>query len=460
MLKVDRTVEKFKARWMVKTAFLNEEQKEEVYMNQHLGFIMPGNENKVCKLIKSLYGLKQAPKQCHQKFDEMVLSNGNLPNQADKCIYSKLYGSGEGVIICLYVDDMLIFGTDQIKVDMTKEFLSSRFSMKDIGKAYVILSIRIKHESNGIAISQSYYIEKVLKKFNYSDCNPVSTPLDTCKKLMSNRGLVVSPLEYSRVISCLMYAITCTRPDISFAMGKLSRYTSNPGTQHWQVIQRVLKYLKKTMDYRLVYSGYPLVLEGYTDARWINNTEGNSSTSGWVFLLGGGGIFWASKKKTCITGSIMESKFVALAAEWLKNLLFEIPLWVKPIAPISIHCDSAATLAKAYSQMYNRKFRHLGGSSTQVTISLSSSDDDIGIRAILSRFEGNDCSPMPNNANNNRQQQIAANQQHGMVCSGSDDDDLWSFMSAFHNIGGHQDGQSSFMAKRNHLNPSSFNRNQ
>ncbi|GJS09344.1 zinc finger, CCHC-type containing protein [Tanacetum coccineum] len=159
--------------------------------------------------------------------------------------------------------------------------------------------------------------------------------------------------KYSRVIGCLMYAMTCTRPDIAFVVGKRSRYTSNPGTQHWQAIQRVLKYLKKTMDYILTYT-YPLVLEGYTDARWINNTEYNSSTSGWVFLFGGGVISWASKKQTCITGSTMEYEFVALTAagkeaEWLKNFLLEIPLWFKPIAPISIHCDSAATLAKAYS---------------------------------------------------------------------------------------------------------------
>nr|GEY07967.1 zinc finger, CCHC-type [Tanacetum cinerariifolium] len=162
---------------------------------------------------------------------------------------------GKGVIICLYVDDMLIFGTDQVQVDLTKEFFSSRFSMKDTGEAYVILGIRIKHESNGITISQSHYIEKVMKKFNYSNCTPVSTSLDTCEKLMPNRGILVI-VELS------------------------------------------------------------IVLEGYTDASWISNTEDNSSTSGWVFLLGGALIF--------------------------------------------IRCDSAATLAKAYSQMYNRKSRHLG----------------------------------------------------------------------------------------------------
>ncbi|GKC70961.1 zinc finger, CCHC-type containing protein [Tanacetum coccineum] len=150
------------------------------------------------------------------------------------------------------------------RVDLIKEFLSSRFSMKDIGEADVILGIRIKHDSNGIAISQSCYIEKVLKKFNYFECTPMSTPMDTSENLMPNNGQAVSQLEYSRVISCLMYAMTCTRPDIAF--------------------QRVK----------------------------------------WAFLLGGGAISWVSKKQTCITDSTIESEFVTLAAagkeaKWLKN---------------------------------------------------------------------------------------------------------------------------------------------
>ncbi|GJW78235.1 zinc finger, CCHC-type containing protein [Tanacetum coccineum] len=211
------------------------------------------------------------------------------------------------------------------EVDIIKEFLSSRFSMKDMRKADVI---------------------------------PVSTPMDTSEKLMPNNGHVVSQLEYYRVIGCLMYAMTCTRPDIAFVVGKLSRYTSNSGTQHWQAIQRVLKYLKKTMDYRLTYIVYPSVLEGYTDLSWISNIEDNSSTSGWVFLLGGGAISWASKKQTSITGSTMKYEFVALAAadkeaEWLRNLILEILLWSKPIAPISIRCDSTATLAKFVRSQQN-----------------------------------------------------------------------------------------------------------
>ncbi|GJR18729.1 ribonuclease H-like domain-containing protein [Tanacetum coccineum] len=163
----------------VKTTFLNGKLDEEVYMNQPQSFIMPGNENNVCKLIKSLYRLKQAP--------------------------NKFYKSGKGVIICLYVDDMLIFGTNQVQVDQINEFLSSRFSMKDKGGADVIL---------------------------------VSTPIDTSEKLMPTNGQAVSQLKYYRVIGCLMYAMTCTRPDITFVVGKLSRNTSNPGTQYLQASQR------------------------------------------------------------------------------------------------------------------------------------------------------------------------------------------------------------------------------
>ncbi|GKB01805.1 zinc finger, CCHC-type containing protein [Tanacetum coccineum] len=223
-------------------------------------FVMPGHESKVCKLKKSLYGLKQAPKQWHQKFDDVVLSNSFSLNQAEKCVYSKFDASGKGVIICLYVDDMLIFGTNQDQVNKTKEFLSSNFDMKDLGKAKILL----------------------------------------------------------------------TRPDIAFAIGKLSRYTSNPSSLHWQALGRVFQYLKGTMDYGLTYSGYPSVIEGYSDSSWINNMEDHSSTSGWVFLLGGGAISWTSKKQTCITSSTMESEFVVLAAagneaEWLRNLVYETP---------------------------------------------------------------------------------------------------------------------------------------
>ncbi|GKF25354.1 zinc finger, CCHC-type containing protein, partial [Tanacetum coccineum] len=123
----------------VKTTFLNGDLDEEVYMKQLEGFVMPANKHKECKLVKSLY----EHKQWYQKFDEVVLSSGFLLNQSNKCIYSKIDRSGKGVIICLFVDDMLIFRTYQNQVNKIKKFLSSKFSMKDMGEADVILGIKI-----------------------------------------------------------------------------------------------------------------------------------------------------------------------------------------------------------------------------------------------------------------------------------------------------------------------------
>ncbi|GJT72888.1 hypothetical protein Tco_1032174, partial [Tanacetum coccineum] len=209
------------------------------------------------------------------------------------------------------------------------------------GEANVILGIRIKRDTKGIVITQSHYIKKILKKFNREDCSPMNTPLDPVEKLKPNTGKSVDQLEYSRAIGCLLYAMTSTRPDIAYAVGRLSRFTSNLSRQHWKAITKVFKYLRGTKDYDLPYVGYSSVLEGYSDASWINHVEDSSSTSRWVFLLWGGAISWASKKQTCITGSTMESEFVALAAvrkeaKWLRNLIYEIPIWPKPIVPISI----------------------------------------------------------------------------------------------------------------------------
>nr|GEY42867.1 hypothetical protein [Tanacetum cinerariifolium] len=180
-----------------------------------------------------------------------------------------------------------------------------------MGEADVILSIRIKCEDKSITITQSHYNEKILKKFKRDDCFPVNTPLDPTIKLMPNIGRAVDQLEYSRAIGCLMYAMTSTRLEIAYAV----------------------------------------VLEGYSDASWITNSEDHTSTTSWVFLLGGGAISWASKKQPYITDSTMEAEFVAdKEAMWLRNLIHEILLRLKPISLILIHCDSETTLAKAYYQ--------------------------------------------------------------------------------------------------------------
>ena len=127
----------------VKTTFLNGDLDEEVHMEQLKGFVLPKNEKKVGKLVKSLYGLKQAPKQWHEKFDSAILSDGFVHHSFDKCMYSK-FTKEYGVIVCLYVDEMLIFGMNMKGVCETKKYLCSMFQMEDLNKADIILGIKIK----------------------------------------------------------------------------------------------------------------------------------------------------------------------------------------------------------------------------------------------------------------------------------------------------------------------------
>jgi hypothetical protein len=140
----------------------------------------------VCKLLKSLYGLKQAPKQWHEKFDRTLTSVGFVVNEADKCVYYR-YGGGKGVILCLYVDEILILGTSLDVIKYTKDFLSNIFEMKDLEEADVILNIKLLRKGNGgVTLVQSHYVEKVLSRFGYSECEPSPTPYDPSKLLKKN----------------------------------------------------------------------------------------------------------------------------------------------------------------------------------------------------------------------------------------------------------------------------------
>ncbi|GJW07963.1 pol polyprotein [Tanacetum coccineum] len=162
----------------------------------------------------------------------------------------------------------------------------------------------------------------------------------------------------------LMYLMTGTRPDLAYAVSRLSRYTSNPSYAHWKAITRVLHYLRYSRDYGLHYDRHPAVIEGYSDANWISDIKDSRSTSGYVFTLGGAAISWKSSKQTVIAKSTMESEFIALdkcgeEAEWLRQFVEDIPRWPKPVTAISIHCDSKSAMGRAKSTMYNGKSRHI-----------------------------------------------------------------------------------------------------
>ena len=262
-------------------------------------------------MAKSLYGLKQAPKQWHEKFDNVMLTHGYVINGADKCIYNKFINN-EGIIICLYVDDLLIFGTSFDVMHDTKCFLASNFDIKNLGEANIILGIKIFRDNDCIILSQSHHVEKILKKFEHFDMSPMSTPFDSKVHLFKNHGDSVSQDKYAQIIGSLMFLTNCTRLDIAYTVGRLIRYTHNPSIEHWDAISRLLRYLKGTFDYGLSYCGYPTILEGYCDANWISDTDEVKPTSGYVFTLARGAVSWKSSNQTCIAKSTMESELVAL----------------------------------------------------------------------------------------------------------------------------------------------------
>ncbi|WVZ53539.1 hypothetical protein U9M48_004466 [Paspalum notatum var. saurae] len=357
----------------VKTAFLNGELEEEIYMEQPDGFVVKGQESKVSDVPSEFVdnpswevpeqalaeegNLKQAPKQWHEKFDTTLTSAGFAVNETDSCVYYR-YGGGKGVILCLYVDDILIFGTDIDVINEIKSFLSTKFDMKDLGEADMILNIKLIKDESGITLSQTHYVEKVLSQFGYIDSKPSPTPYDPSVTLKKNKRIGVNQLKYSQIIGSLMYLASATRPDISFAVSKLSRFMSNPGTDHWHALERVMCYLKGTMSYGIHYSGHP-VLEGYSDANWISDDE-LYATSGYVFMLGGGAVSWRSCKQTILTKSTMEAELAALdtasvEADWLRELLMDLPVVEKPIPAILMNCDNQTAIAKVNSDKENAK---------------------------------------------------------------------------------------------------------
>jgi len=198
--------------------------------------------------------------------------------------------------------------------------------MKDLGPADMILRMKICRYSDESSLSLSHSIERMLHKFDFYDFKPISTPYDSSIALKKNTGEPVSQLEYSQLIGSLLYISNRTRPDISYAVGRLSRYTSSPSKEHWTALERIFRYFRGTIGYCLTYTRYPDVIEGYSDAIWVTDSHSVKSTTGYIFMFGGAVVSWKSCKQKVIAGNTMESELIALdttclEAKWLKDLL-------------------------------------------------------------------------------------------------------------------------------------------
>eukprot|EP00253_Pinus_taeda_P011150 PITA_11150 len=322
----------------VKTVFLNGDLDEEIYMEQPEGFVQNRNKKFVCRLKKSLYGLRQSPRQWYKKFDSFMMTQNYIRIEYDHCVYFKKLSNGMFIILVLYVDDMLLASKSITEINRLKAQMARTFDMKDIGAARQILGMDIfRDRSNGkLWLSQQKCIEKIPLRFGINNVKPVSVPLASHFKLSSSlcpntneEKEYMSRIPYANVVGYWMYAMVCTRPDISHAVGVVIRSSE--------------------------------LVCGYVDSDFVGDLDKRRSTSGYVFTLAGGAISWMSKLQNVVTLSTTEAEYIAAShackeAIWLKGLFGEFG---RLEDNIKLFCDSQSAIHLAKNPAYHSKSKHI-----------------------------------------------------------------------------------------------------
>ncbi|KAL0546795.1 hypothetical protein IC582_016708 [Cucumis melo] len=376
----------------VKIAFLNGNLEESIYMVQPEGLIQKGQEQKVCKLQKSIYGLKQASRSWNIRFDNAIKSYGFKQNVEEPCVYKRITNSTVAFLV-LYVDEILLIGNDVDRLTDIKKWLATQFQMKDLGNAQYVLGIQtVRNRKNKtLTMSQTSYIDMLSRyKMQNSKKGLLSyryeIHLSRYKMQNSKKGLLsyryeihlskeqcpktpqkvedISNIPYASTVRSLMYAMLCTRPDICYSIGIISRYQSNPGRDHWTTVKNILKYLRRTKDYMLVYGSKDLILTGYTDSDFQTDKDGRKSTSGSVFTLNGGGVVWRSIKQSCIAESTMEAEYVAACeaakeAVWLKKFLIDLEVVPNMHLSITLYCDNSDVVTNSREPLSHKRGKHI-----------------------------------------------------------------------------------------------------
>lgn len=349
----------------VKTAFLNGELKEEIYMEVPEGIY--SENNYVCKLNKSLYGLKQAARCWFEVFERSLIEEGFQNSSVDRCIYILNNGDiSKNIYVVLYVDDLVIACANSETMNNFKRYLKSKFEMTDLKEIKLFLGIKITRSFDKITLDQSTYIKTILSKFNMHDCKPVNTPLEN--KL--NYEALNSDEKYNapcrNVIGCLMYVMLCTRPDLSTSVNILSRYTNKNNKELWQCLKRVLRYLKGTTDLKLTYKrcDYTNIICGYVDSDWGgNDAQDRKSTTGYLFkLFEQCSITWSTRKQMSVAASSTEAEYMALfeavrEALWLKSLAVSINVNIEK--PIIIYEDNNGCISIANNPTNHKRTKHI-----------------------------------------------------------------------------------------------------
>ena len=331
----------------VKSAFLYGELNEVVYIDQPQGFVKKGNEEKVYRLRKALYGLKQAPRAWFSKIESYFIGEGFEKCDFEHTLFVKTEQKGQILIVSLYVDDLIVTGNCGRMILEFKDSMKRRFDMTDLGKMRYFLGVEILQREEGIYMCQRKFAREVLERFEMDLSNGVSSPIVPGTKVSKKGGgAVLDVTLYKQMIGSLMY-LTVTRPDLTFAVGLASRFMENPTEAHFQVVKRILRYVRSTVEFGVMYKrGGDNELEVYTDSDYAGDLDDRRSTSGFVFLIAGGAVSWSSKKQPIVALSTTEAEYIAAVscatqAIWITRVLGKIGEYQESC--ITVKCEESSS---------------------------------------------------------------------------------------------------------------------
>ncbi|KAI3694073.1 hypothetical protein L1987_77032 [Smallanthus sonchifolius] len=345
----------------VNNAFLNGHLTETIFMEQPPGFEDSHRPNHVCKLNRALYGLKQAPRAWFQRLSSFLLNRGFHNSRADTSLF--IYNH-QGILIYLlvYVDDIIITGNNENFINNFTSCLNKEFKIKDLGSLNFFLGLEVHHTKSGLFLNQSKYAHDILTRAGLLDSKPVATPL-TSKDIFTSEGQPFhDPTLYRSLVGALQY-LTITRPDLSYAVNQASQFLQTPTTTHFQLVKRILRYVKGTLAYGLTFDRPPnTTLLGFSDADWARCIDTRRSTYGYCIYLGGNLVSWSAKKQPTVSRSSCESEYRAMAntaAEiiWLTNLLRE--LHALPPGRPTLLCDNKSALFLSQNPISHKRAKHI-----------------------------------------------------------------------------------------------------
>jgi hypothetical protein len=339
----------------VKSAFLNGDLHEEVFVQQPGGFVKEGSEHKVLRLRKALYGLHQAPRAWNAKLDCTLSSLGFVRSSSEPAIYTRRSNSSQ-LVVGVYVDDLVITGPDRKEICMFKKEMAAEFKMSDLGLLRYYLGIEVRQSAEGITLSQGAYAQKILEKAGLTGCNSRQTPMETRLKLSkSSSEALVDATVFRSLVGSLRYLVN-TRPDIAFVVGYVSRFLSEPHEDHLIAVKHILRYLAGTVNWgiQLKKGSGKTTLVGFTDSDFAGDVDSRKSTSGVFFFLNESPVTWQSTKQSMVAQSSCEAKYVAAAngacqALWLSRVLDELEGDKVVVPALMVDNQSAVTLIKKSS---------------------------------------------------------------------------------------------------------------